>query len=301
MIDTLRWSKKGKWILTAAILVLYAVSLVAWTPDVYRFDYDDYAVQEGDSFQSLLSRDGREPREITNFITHRIIEKRARTYYDLPPEQIENDYTITNADTLTSHPGDRLLANSSLSARDGDHITTEGNTLIISHPGGEYERYQLSTQEDIRMRWMQIGFYVLVVTLVMLLCLSWVWQKPSFGKSKIASLAATLNLIAPEFRRLANGVFRLLVLAGAILATLAAIAAMVEWQLSGMFGWIHPIFAIAALILIPLIVTGMLWIATQIIYVLICGKFIRLSRPWAFLCFLGFYVVIGIGLLPWIV
>lgn len=301
MINTLRRSKKGKWILTAGILVLYAVFLVAWAPDVYRFDYDDYAVQEGESLQSLLGRDGREPREITNFITHRIIEKRARTYYDIPPEQIENDYTSTSTGTLISHPGDRLLANSSLSARDGDHITTEGNKLIISHPGGEYERYQLSTQDDIRMRRVQIGFYVLIVTLAMLLCLSWAWQKPSFGKSKFSSLATTLNLIAPKFHRLANGVFRLLVLVGVILATLVAIAAMVEWQLTGMFGWVYLIYINAAVILIPLIITGVVWVVTQIAHVLICGRFVRLSRAWAFLCFVGVYVVIGIGLLPWIV
>lgn len=302
MIDTLRQSQRGKWILAVAILVVYASFLFIFSPDVHRFDYQDYAVQEEDTLYSLLSREGREPEEVTNFITDRITEERARSYYDIPPEQIENEYIRTSTGTLISHPGDRLLANSSPSARDGDHITTEGNTLIISHPNGDYEQYQIASQNDLMMRRVQLGFFVSVLTIAMLLCLLWVWQIPSLHTSKVASFSATLNRIASEFRTVANNIFRLLVLAGIVLATLTAIAALLEWQLPGSFLTLtYPIYVLAGPVLLPFGVVGVLWAVTQITHVLVCGRFVRLTRAWGFLCFLGVYAIIFIGLLPWIV
>lgn len=268
---------------------------------MYRFDYNDYAVQESDSLSGLLSRGGREPREITNFITHRIVEKRARTYYDLPSEENDYTYTTTSAGVRSSHPGDRLMANSGPAARDGDHITTEENTLIISHPGGDYERYQLSSQQDITMRRVQLGFYAGVITIALLLGLSWLWQKPSLREGKAAVLSATLNRTVPRVLRIANGAFRLLVPAAIILATLTAISAMLEWTLPGILRWTFPIYAIAIPVLVPLAITAILWMVTQLAHVLVCGRPARLPGAWGMFCFLGVYGVLFIWLLPWVV
>lgn len=289
MLNRLRQTRKGRWLLLAAILMVYVASLAVWSPEVHRFDYDDYAVQEEDTFQSLLSRGGQEPREITNFITQRLVEKR-----ELGQE--------TSSDASVSRSGDRLLANSSSSARDGDHITTEGNTLIISHPGGEYETYQISSQEDIQMRRIQIGFYVVIVTLVMLLCLSWVWQKPRTYGGKISLFTALLNRIGgPELRRLAIILFRLLLITGLVSATLAAMTAMLGqvFSVAGLFSLYS--YPLGALVLVPLAVTAVFWVITQLVHFLVYGSRVRVSGAWAILCFVGFYVVIFIDALAWLI
>jgi hypothetical protein len=288
MLNTLRQTREGRWLLLAAILMVYVASLAVWSPEVYRFDYDDYAVQEEDTFQSLLSRGGQEPREITNFITQRLVEKR-----ELGQE--------TSSDVSVSRSGDRLLANSSPSARDGHHITTEGNTLIISHPGGEYETHQISSEEDIRMRRIQIGFYVVIVTLAMLLCLSWVWQKPRTYGEKISLFTALLNRIGPKLRRLAIMLFRVLLIIGIVSATLAAMTFMLGqvFTVANLFSVYS--YPLVALVLAPLAVTAVLWVMTQLVHFLVYGSRTRVSGAWAILCFVGFYVVICIDALAWLI
>ncbi|PSO42972.1 hypothetical protein BRC19_02865 [Candidatus Saccharibacteria bacterium QS_5_54_17] len=288
MLNRLRQTRKGRWLLLAAILMVYIASLAVWSPEVYRFDYDDYAVQEADTFQSLLSRGGQEPREITNFITQRLVEKREIT-------------RGASSDASVSDSGNRLLANSSPSARDGDHITTEGNTLIISHPGGEYETHQISSQEDIQMRRIQIGFYVVIVTLAMLLCLSWVWQKPPTYGGKISSLTALLNRDSPELRRLAIMFFRVLLITGIVLATLAAMTFMLGQVFTA--GNLFSLYSypLGALVLVPLAVTAVLWVITQLVHFLVYGSRVKVSGAWAILCFAGFYVVIFIDALAWFI
>lgn len=280
MINKLHQTKRGKWILTIAILALYAASLFVWSPEVYRFDYDDYAVQEGDSLQSLLSRDGLEPREVTNFITQRITEKRPESY-----------------------PDDFLMANSSPASRDGDHITTHKNTLTISHPGGEYEEYQISSKEDITMRRVQLGFYVVIITMVLFLCLSWVWEKTYLQKGKIVSMTAKLNRVVSKFRTPANAVFRAVMLASVVLVTASAISGMLFWALESSPLAVLLLYMIwpSILILLPAIITVVIWILTQLAHILLHGRGVRLSRGWAVLCFVGVYAVIAIGLLPWFI